>query len=387
MEYIPCEELAKEFEEHLSKEDNQNILFSGKFGSGKTIFLKRYFDDHNDKYETIHLYPVNYSISSNEDIFKLVTADIAGELLSREFISTNKKFQESLKSVIKSEKFWDFLEALPKVGKVIEIGNTVKDILADIKKPESDIDKVKTYLDTISSNDPVKEIITQALSSICNKKKILVIDDLDRIDPEHLFRILNVLTAYCDSNIGLGFDKIILVCDIENVRTIFHHRYGPEADFYGYISKFYSKGFFRFSLVDRIIGPIRQVIVNCLSNVLGPGYNINSLLDFPDFIFQPGIVSMLDIHLFTQNDLSYILHTRLEPFYNDNVAVDKFIVINAAYIYALFQYDKGKAFLAIEEYGQSSKSRLPRESSVIFDRLLIGHALGRLVQDRRAVPK
>ncbi len=156
MEYIPCKKLAEEFEEHLSKEDNHNILFSGKFGSGKTTFLKRYFDDHNDKYETIHLYPVNYSISSSEDIFKLLTADIAGELLSRELISINKEFQESLKSVIKSKKIWDLLEALPKVGKVIAIGNTVKDILADIKKPESDVDKVKTYLDTISSNENSK---------------------------------------------------------------------------------------------------------------------------------------------------------------------------------------------------------------------------------------
>ena len=382
MEYIPCKKLAEEFEEHLSKEDNQNILFSGKFGSGKTTFLKRYFDDHNDKYETIHLYPVNYSISSNEDIFKLVTADIAGELLSRELVSTNEKFQESLKSVIKSEKIWDLLEALPKVGKVIKFGNTAKDILTDIKNPESDVDKVKTYLDTISSNDPVKEIITQALSNICDdKEKVLVIDDLDRIDPEHLFRILNVLTAYCDNNIGLGFDKIILVCDIENVRTIFHHRYGPEADFYGYISKFYSKGFFRFSLVDQIEKRIRKVLLKSLSNVLGLEYMV-VLLDFSDFIFQLGIVSMLDIHLFTQNDLSYILHTRLKPFHDDDAAVDRTIVTIAAYIYALFQYDKGKTFLAIEKYGQSSKSRLPSESSVIFDRLLIGHALDRLVQDR-----
>ncbi len=91
---------------------------------------------------------------------------------------------------------------------------------------------------------------------------------------------------------------------------------------------------------------------------------------------------MLDIHLFTQNDLSYVMHTRLKPFHNNDATVDKSIVIIAAYIYAWFQYDKDKAFLAIKKYGQSSKTRISNQSSRIFDRLLIGHALDRLVQYR-----
>ena len=43
--------------------------------------------------------------------------------------------------------------------------------------------------------------ITKAINVFLNeikgeKKNVLIVDDMDRIDPEHLFRILNVLSAH-----------------------------------------------------------------------------------------------------------------------------------------------------------------------------------------------
>lgn len=65
---------------------------------------------------------------------------------------------------------------------------------------------------------------------------MLVVEDLDRIDPAHLFRILNVFSAhidYCykygnkaeDSIAGnkFGLDNIVLVCDFSNIRKLFRH--------------------------------------------------------------------------------------------------------------------------------------------------------------------
>ncbi len=74
-------------------------------------------------------------------------------------------------------------------------------------------------------------------------------DDFDRIDPEHVFRILNIFAAYFDDNLyngkgklnKFGFDKIIIVCDYNNLKSIFHHKYGSKTDFGGYINQFYSK--------------------------------------------------------------------------------------------------------------------------------------------------
>lgn len=82
-----------------------------------------------------------------------------------------------------------------------------------------------------------------------NRQLILVIDDLDRIDPEHIFRILNVFSSHMNF-IGESpkfiFDKTILIGDIENLRNIFHSKYGSNTDFSGYIDKFYSNSIYHF---------------------------------------------------------------------------------------------------------------------------------------------
>lgn len=85
-----------------------------------------------------------------------------------------------------------------------------------------------------------------------NKENVLLIDDFDRLDPEHIFRILNILSVHNDylSNTyqnKFGFDKIIIVCDIDCIKDYYHHKYGEKANFKGYIDKFCSTKFFRFS--------------------------------------------------------------------------------------------------------------------------------------------
>ncbi len=82
---------------------------------------------------------------------------------------------------------------------------------------------------------------------------ILVIDDLDRIDPEHIFRILNIFSAH--DKLGenkFGFIKVILVCDINNIKHIYHHFYGKNVDFFGYINKFYSSEVYEYSNKDYV---------------------------------------------------------------------------------------------------------------------------------------
>ena len=71
---------TQDFTTHLSITGNNRIIFSGPFGSGKTYFLNEYFKENTD-YEVFHLYPVNYSISQNGDIFELIKFDLLFELL------------------------------------------------------------------------------------------------------------------------------------------------------------------------------------------------------------------------------------------------------------------------------------------------------------------
>lgn len=76
-----------------------------------------------------------------------------------------------------------------------------------------------------------------------------------RLDPDHIFRILNILSVHYDNDIDknkFGFDKVICICDLTNIQSVFHHRYGSAADFFGYIDKFYSEEPFKFNNSDAI---------------------------------------------------------------------------------------------------------------------------------------
>jgi len=71
------------FKDFLSKEGNQDIIFSAPFGTGKTHFLKNVFAVDTEvltNYNIIHLFPVNYTVASNDDIFELIKYDILFEL-------------------------------------------------------------------------------------------------------------------------------------------------------------------------------------------------------------------------------------------------------------------------------------------------------------------
>ena len=94
--------------------------------------------------------------------------------------------------------------------------------------------------------------IQRTINEIQKKQKcVLVIEDLDRLDPGHLFRILNVLSAHIDQGDGLpkfSFDNIIAVLDYETTRHIFTHFYGDKANYEGYMSKFMSSHAFEYSI-------------------------------------------------------------------------------------------------------------------------------------------
>src|SRR6266487_4791162 len=72
----------KAFQDFLSLDGNARIIFSAPFGSGKTYFLRKFFRNSTD-YVALHLYPTNYSVSKNEDIFELIKFDILYEILTQ----------------------------------------------------------------------------------------------------------------------------------------------------------------------------------------------------------------------------------------------------------------------------------------------------------------
>lgn len=278
------ETAAKEFKYHLQAEYNSRIIFSGKFGHGKTTFLKWFFDqkEQKGKYNVIRLFPVNYSVASNEDIFEYIKYDIMVELLDKgyEVKSLDPSEWKLASFYVKDNplKVVSFLaKRLPKVGK--SIGDFIDELSVlknDFEKyceeannaqeekkiAEDFLKELENETGSLYEKDAITELIKllvwrgPANQQEAQKETILIIDDLDRIDPEHIFRILNVFAAHFDLDSGenkFGFDKVMVVCDIENIRNIFKAKYGADTDFNGYIDKFYSHKVFTYDIVDAFV--------------------------------------------------------------------------------------------------------------------------------------
>lgn len=232
-----------DFQTHLNLENNKRILFSGRFGIGKTTFIKEFFELHEQDYELFYLSPVNYQVAKNEDIFELIKYDILFDLLDKSLIDEEDDDVNELLSLQffllnKSlDDFSEILSLIPIVGQPLSIIGKLIKLHEGYKKYSEKIKKKDTLAilgeyskkfergkGSIYEKDFITQIIYGALNKIL-KTKVLVIDDIDRIDPDHIFRILNIFTSHFDNGgfqeeNKFGFDKLVLVCDIHNIRKI-----------------------------------------------------------------------------------------------------------------------------------------------------------------------
>ncbi len=296
---ISIEQQSILFKKHLDEQDNERIIFSAAFGAGKTYFLREFLDANSTEYLAIKLAPVNYSVASNEDIFKFIKFDILFQLLAHHGAKQPGKIKirpdifYGLKFANKADSFFTsiagFFGALNKdvkeVSEVIstlamlhsnaselinaspeeeenpEVNDFLKKMMASYYKEADEVTSfIELTLHQLSSASEPKE----GEESKAGRKKVLVIDDLDRLDPEHIFRLFNVFSTHFDYNYSngnkFGFDKVIFVCDIKNIRNIFHSRYGVETDFSGYIDKFFSQEIYYFSNENAIKNYIDKLL-------------------------------------------------------------------------------------------------------------------------------
>jgi hypothetical protein len=285
-----------DFQNHIAPAENARIIFSGKYGMGKTTFLEKFFQidekesSASKKYEVIRLFPVNYSVGSNQDIFRYIKYDILIEFLRKGVELESLNLDISQYVALYAQDKWTSIgakiaQAAAAVGKHADPrGNYVETILNFFIGQKKHLDKyiqekkekfdeagiAAEFLNKMESTDDnpyeqalISRIIEKKIEELRkggddkNKQVVLIIDDMDRIDPEHIFRILNVFAAHFDLSHNrnankFGFDKIILVCDIDNIYGAFRHKYGPDTNFSGYMDKFYSDDVYCFKIVDHI---------------------------------------------------------------------------------------------------------------------------------------
>ena len=261
MQHIPLDKEIVCFCEHLNI--SPRVVFSAKFGDGKTTFLKKMKEHEVMKdYHFFTLHPINYSVSKNEDVFEYIKRDILLQL-AKEGLLDNFELDAAVNTIYNWQTLYEaltfILQFIPKGGAIVKLIDKAKSLCDKYKQEEN---TWKVYEETFKSQrggiyeeDGYTMLIRHGIDIIHreDKKTCLIIEDLDRIDPGHLFRILNVIGAHVDDeNVynKFGFTNIVAVMDYGITKHIFHHFYGEEANYDGYMSKFTSNYVYYYSITQ-----------------------------------------------------------------------------------------------------------------------------------------
>lgn len=300
-------------------EANSRCVLSAPFGEGKSFFLNEFMKKKSSDYDFITLYPTGYQICDNKDVFEYIKRDILLALLALEpsFLNALDKTYAVIIWESISECREDIVSCLPEInigvhgtaGVTISTANIVNAVCKVIEKCKKKWrfggNHIKDYFNSFEHNkgslyefNPISNMISSLIAarkkgseSSNPRKVVLVIEDLDRMDPEHIFRILNVFSAHLNDDLDadfshnkFGFDKVLLLCDYDNIKNIYHHLYGPDADFYGYMSKFVAKGVYPYSLRSKV----KEYMVSLLPK--------NLRINFPS------IIDLIAKEIFDKND-------------------------------------------------------------------------------------
>lgn len=282
IERFPTKIPAVGFDKHLADSRNIKILFSAPFGHGKTTFLEQFFKEREDHYRTFKLFPVNYSVAKNEDIFRYIKCELIVQLLEypelfqKEVATTSEtltKFagknmhrilaplllmsQSMGRNMYTAFKEW---EEIRREYLQYHIDSQTDEKLLSEGYVQDFFEQEGGFFEDNFYTQLIRKLLSRLKGEEQEKENVLIIDDLDRMDPDHIFRILNVFSAHYDSlHQGIhseqnkfGFDRIVLVCDYDNLRKIYAYRYGPRVDFEGYINKYYSTEVFQYNN-DRVM--------------------------------------------------------------------------------------------------------------------------------------
>lgn len=332
------------FEAYLAK--NNNLILSAKFGDGKSYFLQA-FNEYAINYDFITLYPVNYVVSDNKDIIEYIKYDILSQLLidcevnncPLDFntftgsLFTAENMQEILKPLIESMPAGKIIMGLISAGL-----NTAESYKKNNQQVDTYLQSFKNKRGSIYECDVITEMIRYILEQRKQRNRretVLIIEDLDRLDPKHLFRILNILSSQMDRSYyandpdktdnKFGFDKTILVMDYPQTKHIFKHFYGDDSSFEGYMSKYSEAVPFYYSITKSA----QNMLINKMSHDIDLDKSI--LLQSNKIRNAIGSLSVRDIKdIFLSDYNSFLIRDSVKGIFSSNQ-----LTILAFYMYHL----------------------------------------------------
>lgn len=183
------------FKKHLNF--NERTILSAKYGDGKTYFINQF----KEEYEFITLYPVNYQVADNKEIFEYIKRDILIQMLMKNMIDSNCYISEThyLQYYLMNNHFTllqDIIQILPALG-IGNEGSVWTSLMAGFKglaflndqrkkydkfkneiESKTDIELAESFCDSFSNEkggyyelDMISEIIIQSLKKFKVKNK------------------------------------------------------------------------------------------------------------------------------------------------------------------------------------------------------------------------
>lgn len=257
----------KDFKHKLDLEPR--VILSAGFGDGKTYFLKEFERVYASEYDFFTIYPAQYVIGTNDAIFEYIKRDILFQIVDRGIITEEFDLVGLLRGMMEYVDISEVLSFFLSKPVAKALGNAIEQVKSLVGKVEKSTLSATKYLDSFMSvrgglyeNDAYTCLIRKCFDKMREtdgKQIVLVIEDLDRIDPANIFSILNIFGSHFDRHFIVGtdeqenkfdVDRLITVMDYDNLKSLYNHQYGEdgEGNFEGYISKYICSAPFRYSI-------------------------------------------------------------------------------------------------------------------------------------------
>ena len=224
--------------------DNEVICIDGDWGVGKTFLVKQliYLIEH-------------YNEDNNQGQFKLVESerDILSNICNKNLVFYYNAWENDDHSDVLESIIYNILNEYPKykseisskfdkTGAIKEVLNILTKIISskffNIDLSTEKIEKIKTFndlSDEINTYEERKKLFKKLINKILiDKRMILVIDELDRCNPNFATKVLEVIKHYNLPNV-----TVIIVSNNNELQNTIKQQYGQSFNSYTYLNRFF----------------------------------------------------------------------------------------------------------------------------------------------------
>lgn len=102
---IPLDDAIKEFEKHLRS--HPRTILSARFGDGKSFFLSEAEKKLKNRCAFLKIYPLNYQVAENQDIFEYIKRDLLFQLHSQGMVPESYEIPDNIASYFFLKNNWE----------------------------------------------------------------------------------------------------------------------------------------------------------------------------------------------------------------------------------------------------------------------------------------